>query len=119
MYQSYEMKFLKTGILFDVTRPINLIKTKYNYLIKELYQDDIETLNFLFGRINFKLKTSGKDLFLNGRDVKFVNENNEVTPFIPDTLWRIRLMIQGYKTSACSQVTPIWKIDEAIIESLI
>jgi len=118
MYQCYEMKFLKTPILYTISSPINIIKTKYNYLIKDLYQEDIETLNLLFAKINLKLKTNGKDLYLNGRDVKFIKDNNEITQFIPDMRWRIRLMIQGYKTSASCQVTPIWKIDEAVFEPI-
>jgi hypothetical protein len=108
------MNFLKTPILYSVTDKLSLMKTKYNYLINELYEEDVAALNNLFSKLDFKLKTGCRDIYVNGRDTKFMNLKNEVIPFDADKHWLVRIAIQGFKTSTSGQVTPIWKIDEAI-----
>jgi len=94
---------------------INLIKTKFNFLIKELDDGDIKLLNELLVRLHPKLKINGKDVYMNGRNIKFMNENNEPTIFQSNKRWTIEIAIQGYKTSSSGQVSPIWKINEATI----
>ena len=108
------MNFLKTPILYSITDKLSLMKAKYSYLINELYEEDVTALNNLFSKLNLKLKTGCRDIYVNGQDTKFMNVKNEVIPFDADKHWFVRIVIQGFKTSTSGQVTPIWKIDEAI-----
>jgi len=98
-------------------RPIevNLIKMRYNYLIKQFNICDITLLNELFAHINPKLKISRKDIYLQGRNDIFKNEAGESIIFQSDKNWTIEIAIQGFKTTNGGRVSPIWKMIDAQI----
>jgi len=109
------MKFLKSMILYQLSDELRIIKTKFNFLIKDIHIGDINLLNTLFAKLNSKLKMSSKDVFMNARNVEFLNRDGEPTVFQQGENWKIGIAIQGFKTSSTGLVTPIWKIVSAQI----
>ena len=107
------MKFLKSMILYQLSDELRIIKTKYNYLIKDIPVGDINLLNTLFAKLDSKLKMSCNDVFMNARNVNFINSNGEPTVFQQGENWKIGIAIQGFKTSPTGHMTPIWKIVNA------
>jgi len=112
MYQGYEMKFLKTTILYRL-QSTGLIKTSFNYLIKGFDDGDIKLIDELFNRMNPKLKVQGNDVYMSSRNLELLDVRGQPTVFQPLKMWSIQIAIQGYKTSPGGIVTPIWKINDA------
>jgi len=113
MFNGYEMNFLRRNIKYQLMPIEDLIKTRYNYLIKKIDERDVKLLNVLFEKININLKTTGKEIYLGARDVNFKNRDDEIMLFQPNKSWNIEVTIQGYKISEGGKLTPIWKISDA------
>ena len=64
VYQGFDMYFLKNTYSYKLITPMILIKTKYNYKIKNIEPYDLNQLNEILEKFADKLKL-GKLFFIN------------------------------------------------------
>jgi hypothetical protein len=94
-----------------------LAKSKYNYRLRFLKDNDRDYLNTILKRIQPELKIQESDVYVNGKDLVFKTESYPGIPIAFDTSkkWKIQIVFQGYKFGAGPKPTPIWKMKEAQI----
>lgn len=100
-YNGYILYFLKENILYTTIKPVILSKTKYNYRVKNLSNDDTFALNKLLHVLSKDLCIDKRNFYLNSKEIKL--EDHETKGFID-------ILIQGYKISPSSTILPILKL---------
>jgi hypothetical protein len=114
-FHGYEMNFLKSAIYFNFKFAVELMKTRFNYHIKGILESDKSQINAVLKTINVNLKMHSHDAFINGKEVRFINDSypGEEIQFVDKKHWKLCIKIQGFNVSATGRKNPIWSITEA------
>ena len=100
-YMGYTLYFLKEEIKYTTIKPVILTKTKFNYRIKNLSNDDTIALNNLLQGIHKDLHIEKRNFYLNSKEI--ILDKDETKGFID-------VLIQGYKLSPTNTILPIIKL---------
>lgn len=73
-YQGFQMNFLKHKIQYKFSFPVQLSKTAYSYRVSRINNVDIVALNSIFKKFDRNLKIGEGYQFMNGKTVKFLDE---------------------------------------------
>lgn len=110
------MYFLIKPVYYNLIGPVLLLKTKYNYQVKELDVADVNNINNILQGMDTTMKIKGPNIYINGTNLNFLTNTypNSSMEYRDNLKWSLSICIQGYKTSQCNRSSPIIKIIKAI-----
>jgi len=114
-FNGFKTTFLKKNLEYTTLLAVELYEGNFkSFHVRDLSPEDFKNINVILTKMKKEVRITNNAFYLNDRGVLFTTNTGEITPFIPNTTWQIKLIIQGYKCNAEDQYSPIWKLVEAV-----
>lgn len=115
-FKEFDVYFLKHPIQYRFKVPARLKKSKYNYQITRIDDEDFVAISKVLHKLHPNLRLLSNQVYINSRKVKFLAEKGkEITPLATDKYWKLKIVIQGYKVNQKGVVSVVWKLSKAYI----
>ena len=107
------MSFLKNPIEYQFARSSKLAITKYNYRVHGINLTDLAEINRILKRIDPELKLTMAESFMRGKFIQFIDDSFRQYQYKDNEQWKLKIRIQGFKTSSSGRKSPILRIEVA------
>ena len=112
-HYGHEMNFLKNPITIKLHDTVELKKSKYSLEVRKISKRDMDTLNSILVGLIPNLKVG--NTYFNSKSVRYFDKNMQDIDFSENKSWYITVTISGYKKNTNGVVSPIWRIQMAVL----
>lgn len=113
-YNGYTMHRLQRPIIYQTRSKVELKKTRYNFLMKLLTQEDRRNINEIIVEMSQHFILPIESLFINGKHTMFTANDHpyQTVKYADGQMWSLFISIQGYKTHPINDSSLIWNLIE-------
>jgi hypothetical protein len=108
---------LKKPVLVTLNSPVILQKSTYNLKMKDFSEEDRKRLSKTIKLLHHQIPSIQESIFINADKQVITDHAGKRSKPLPDgnQRYRVKILIQGYKTSVDNIVSPVWRIKQGIL----